>query len=311
MGVVTLWSRSPEICYRASLCSKGTVFLGICTVLTVTLPFLLGYKSHGFWLKESTYQEQPDVHFKHRIISVLDTTRPEHPLTWSSYPALNDMMGQTVRTPLISSFEEDTNKDGKNDKLVLDLEFPLLDQEKVLGFRLLMGFDLKLFTMRRVHMSCLAYLSHSSGVPGSQATALGDLTLHQRLPLKHKGMDDRFKHDIVSPETLDPDDFNMATILERYASRNLTTRLENTYTVWSPAGDAESSFLLRVRLQYPPQSIRYTPGVPQVLKAAWIQYLALLVIFGALIAAVKQYVFVNQLIPTWTTVGEGVDKRAL
>jgi len=43
------------------------------------------------------------------------------------------------------SREEDINKDGRPDNLLFTLELPLLDTESLLGIKLIMIFDYKLF----------------------------------------------------------------------------------------------------------------------------------------------------------------------
>ena len=44
--------------------------------------------------------------------------------------------------------------------------------------------------------------------------------------------------------------------------------------------------------------IRYRPGFWQLIKMAWIQYLAILFIFLFLFRRVKRFVFENQVVPT-------------
>ncbi|XP_037094300.1 transmembrane protein 231-like [Pollicipes pollicipes] len=299
MGFITVWTRSPVVSYRSTLCSKGTIFIGLCSLLTFVPPLLIAYRSHGFWLKVDAYREQPDIHFKHNVMVIVDTNHPDNYLIWSTFPSLNAMVRENVRAPIVSSFEDDVNRDGKNDDLHFDLEFPLLDGEHVHGIKLLLGFDFKLYTMVRLHMDCLAYVASSSAIPSGKLTVLGDLKFHQREPLKHRGRNDLYNQDIIIADSLEPEDYDIGAILGRYAARNLTTHLDNQYFIWSPNGASSSAFLLRLHLKYPEQTIMYTPGVWQVLKMAWVQYLAILVVFAMIIAKVKEYVFTNQLVPTW------------
>jgi transmembrane protein 231 len=49
---------------------QATVFYVISTLLTVIPPFLVAYRSQGFWIKTDTYTEQPDIHFKHSLIGL-------------------------------------------------------------------------------------------------------------------------------------------------------------------------------------------------------------------------------------------------
>ena len=302
MGSFTLWKQTPIVSYKSSVCSKGAVFLGLCSILTFIPPFLIAYRSNGFWLKVATYREQPEIHFKHNVIAIVDTADPNGYIIWSTYPALNEMVPSSFRVPVISSYEEDVDENGKKDHLHLDIEFPLAKVEKVHGVKLLIGFGLSLYTMTRLKMDSLVYIASSSPVPGNQLTVIGDVKLHQREPLRHKGVNNQYKGDIINPDSIEPEEYDLSHILEKYHQRNLTTHLDNDYTVWTPAGASASSFLLRVRLHYPTQTIEYMPGVWQVLKMAWVQYLAIMVVFAAIFCRVKEYVFTNQIVPTWVTI---------
>ena len=302
MGSFTLWKQTPVVSYKSSVCSKGTVFLFLCGILTFIPPYLIAYRSNGFWLKVATYQEQPALHFKHNVIAIVDTTATDHYIAWSTYPTFNEMVSKNYRAPVVSSYEEDVDGDGKKDHLHFDLEFHLQNNEKVHAIKLLMGFETNLYTMARLQMDSLVYVTSSSAVASNQLTVIGDIKLHQRKPLRHRGIHDEYKDDIINPHSTEPEDYDLASILERYTQRNLTTRLDNHYFIWAPSGASSSSFHVRVHLHYPTQTLVYTPGVWEVLKMAWVQYLAILVVFAAIFCRVKEYVFSNQIVPTWVTI---------
>lgn len=66
------------------------------------------------------------------------------------------------------------------------------------------------------------------------------------------------------------------------------------------------NFTAHLSLSYPTQTLTYTPGLWQVLKFAWIQYLAVLVIFYTVLGRVQSFVFQNQII---LTVQHRTDKK--
>lgn len=59
----------------------------------------------GFWLKRSSYEEQPTVRFQHQVLLVA-LLGPEHAhggfLAWSTFPAFNRLQGDHLRVPLVS-----------------------------------------------------------------------------------------------------------------------------------------------------------------------------------------------------------------
>lgn len=74
----------------------------------------------------------------------------------------------------------------------------------------------------------------------------------------------------------------------------VTTSFEHQLVVWD-AGRS-SNFSLELDLVYPTFSVLYRPGFWQLLKFAWIQYLAIFVILWWIIAHVRSFVFQNQVI---------------
>uniref|UniRef100_A0A8D2DEB7 Transmembrane protein 231 n=1 Tax=Sciurus vulgaris TaxID=55149 RepID=A0A8D2DEB7_SCIVU len=145
MALYELFSHPAERGYRAGLCSKAALFLLLAAALTYIPPLLVAYRSHGFWLKRSSYEEQPTVRFQHQVLLVA-LLGPEHGgfLAWSTFPAFNRLQGDHLRVPLVSTREEDRNQDGKMDMLHFKLELPLQSTEHVLGVQLILTFSYQL-----------------------------------------------------------------------------------------------------------------------------------------------------------------------
>lgn len=57
----------------------------------------------GFWLKRSSYEEQPSVRFQHQVLLVaLLGPEPGAFLAWSTFPTFNRLQGVHLRIPLVS-----------------------------------------------------------------------------------------------------------------------------------------------------------------------------------------------------------------
>uniref|UniRef100_A0A2I3TDD0 Transmembrane protein 231 n=2 Tax=Pan TaxID=9596 RepID=A0A2I3TDD0_PANTR len=145
MALYELFSHPVERSYRAGLCSKAALFLLLAAALTYIPPLLVAFRSHGFWLKRSSYEEQPTVRFQHQVLLVA-LLGPESGgfLAWSTFPAFNRLQGDRLRVPLVSTREEDRNQDGKTDMLHFKLELPLQSTEHVLGVQLILTFSYRL-----------------------------------------------------------------------------------------------------------------------------------------------------------------------
>ena len=56
----------------------------------------------GFWRKVETYEEQPDIHFLHQLILILETDQPDNLITWSTMQNFNHLLGgDSTRIPTI------------------------------------------------------------------------------------------------------------------------------------------------------------------------------------------------------------------
>uniref|UniRef100_A0A4W3JR88 Transmembrane protein 231 n=1 Tax=Callorhinchus milii TaxID=7868 RepID=A0A4W3JR88_CALMI len=145
MAVYEVYSHPRLIRYRTSICTKATVFLATVLGLTYIPPLLVAYRSHGFWLKVSTYEEQPNVRFQYEVLMIAGTSTDGDFVAWSTFKKFNDLQGDNLRVPVITVMEEDKNQDGKMDRLNFRLEIPLQSSEQVQSLQLILTFSYQLF----------------------------------------------------------------------------------------------------------------------------------------------------------------------
>lgn len=143
--MLTIFSHSVQTEYKASLCSKVAVFYLATTVLTFVPPLLIAYRSQGFWQKIDTYQEQPDVHFEHDLLLLMETSDPDKSFGWSTMSNFNQLLDSRIKTPVIKSTETDWNRDGRLDSITLSIEVPVDEQEAIYGIQAFLLFDVKLY----------------------------------------------------------------------------------------------------------------------------------------------------------------------
>ncbi|XP_062032846.1 transmembrane protein 231 isoform X2 [Lepus europaeus] len=262
MALYQLYSHPAERGYRAGLCSKAALFLLLAAVLTYIPPLLVAFRSHGFWLKRSSYEEQPTVRFQHQ-------TR-----------------------------EEDRNQDGKMDVLHFSLELPLQPTEHVLGVQLILTFSYQLHRMATFAMQSMAFLQSSFAVPGSQLYMNGDLRLQQRQPLSYGGLDVRYNVSVINGTSPFAQDYDLTRIAAAYQERNVTTVLSDPHPIWLVGRAAEAPFVINAVIRYPVEVISYQPGFWEMIKFAWIQYVSILLIFLWVFERIKVFVFQNQVVTT-------------
>ncbi|XP_028333667.1 transmembrane protein 231 isoform X1 [Physeter macrocephalus] len=309
MALYELFSHPVERGYRAGLCSKAALFLMLSAALTYIPPLLVAFRSHGFWLKRSSYEEQPTVRFQHQVLLVA-LLGPEHGgfLAWSTFPAFNRLQGDHLRVPLVSTREEDRNQDGKMDMLHFKLELPLQSTEHVLGVQLILTFSYQLHRMSTFVMQSMAFFQSSFAVPGSQLYVNGDLRLQQKQPLSYGGLDVRYNVSVINGTSPFAHDYDLTHIVAAYQERNgvlkcgiclrVTTILTDPNPIWLVGRAAEAPFVINAVIRYPMEVISYLPGFWEMIKFAWIQYVSILLIFLWVFERIKRFVFQNQVVTT-------------
>uniref|UniRef100_A0A8I3W3Y1 Transmembrane protein 231 n=1 Tax=Callithrix jacchus TaxID=9483 RepID=A0A8I3W3Y1_CALJA len=227
MALYELFSHPVERSYRAGLCSKAALFLLLAAALTYIPPLLVAFRSHGFWLKRSSYEEQPAVRFQHQVLLVA-LLGPESGgfLAWSTFPAFNRLQGDRLRVPFVSTREEDRNQDGKMDMLHFKLELPLQSTEHVLGVQLILTFSYQLHRMSTFVMQSMAFLQSSFAIPGSQLYVNGDLRLQQKQPLSCGGLDARYNVSMINRTSPFAYDYDLLHIVAAYQERNSESQVE-------------------------------------------------------------------------------------
>uniref|UniRef100_H3CTW6 Transmembrane protein 231 n=1 Tax=Tetraodon nigroviridis TaxID=99883 RepID=H3CTW6_TETNG len=298
MAFYEVYSHPTLIRYQTSVCTKSTLFLLVVLCLTYISPLLVAYRSQGFWIKRATYEEQPVVRFQYQTLLVAATSAGGDLVAWSTFPHLNHLLGSSLRIPAVSVREEDQNHDGKLDLLVLNLQLPIRPEEQVYGVQLLLTFSYQLFRMSTVAMQSLAYLQHSSSVPGAKLFISGDLRLQQKTPLPHRGVYDIYNVSVIDGSSPFASAYDLENVIGSYRERNLTTVLSYPEPVWTVGRAAGSPFELNVRIRYPLEVISYRPGFWETIKFAWVQYVSVLLIFLWVFERVKRFVFRNQILTT-------------
>nr|XP_039257329.1 transmembrane protein 231-like [Styela clava] len=298
MAVFEIYSLPALYRYKSSVWSKASFYVLAVIVLTFIPPLLIAYRSQGFWITTNTYQEQPDVTYKKQLLIVAELANPGEYFAWSTYANFNNLLQGNLRVPQVSSFELDNNRDGLNDQLSLNISVPLTSSEQVVSVHLLVIFDYKLYRMSTFEMESMVYVSQSSALSGAGAKVTGDLGLYQRVPLYHRGADIRFNTPIIDSTSTFASSYDLFTILKNYSQRNITTRLENSYSVWTPGRLPTEPFVLQLDVFYPTEVITYQPGFWELIKWGWVQYATILLLFLWVFKRINRTVFEGNVFNT-------------
>ena len=305
MVLYEIFSHSDRFHYRASLFSLATCLVILCAVFTFLPPFLLTYFAGGFWVKESTYSEQPRLNFSSKYLIILDKTDTTTPFFSSSYAAINSFFpisfipSSSVVTPM------DNNNDGITDQFSITIELPSTSTIQINNINLWLVFQYELRARQSIIMETMTLInlrpsaSTSFSANPSVSTA-GDLYLEQRRPIQSSGTDYIYNTSVIDLNTLiTTSSLNLSSVLNQYLTRNYYTAFRSDYVKWTTGASQSGSMLtINVMINVPSQSIRFIPGFWQEFKWGWIQYVSVLLPFIAVFNRIKEFVFRHRFVHT-------------
>lgn len=302
--------------YYATYTSASFCYALTFGFIAVFLPLILAYNSEGFWYREGTYFEQPMVSYRYQTVVELygrDTADSKpFSLYYSTSSNLKAMHGSNVRSPLIESAEFDDNKDGINERIDISLKMPLKPTEQISGMSAIFVYDVTLQDRAKVKFDAVSLVNYNSGSSITNVRIDGDVKLRQTWPVQVKGgMKLPYTSSPLLPISLpmgsSESDYSTAAISEHMASRNLSTTFSQTYAVADhvlntvPLNKDLHYFNATIHLRVPEQQVWYTPGVSEVLKWAWVQYVSIFVVVSLVIHRLSSFVFHHQLLHTDST----------
>lgn len=96
MVLYEVFSHSVKKRYKTSIFTKASIIQLISIVLTYLSPFLIAYFTGGFWIKEKSFTESPDIKFQYRYIAILEGDNGM--FISSSYESINQIYQNEYRS---------------------------------------------------------------------------------------------------------------------------------------------------------------------------------------------------------------------
>ncbi|XP_045762364.1 transmembrane protein 231 [Maniola jurtina] len=299
MALYKLFSYSVEVQYKSRLLSKATLFTVITTILTIVLPFVVAYRSRGFWLKTSYFYEQPLIHSTYDYLLIAETDDPSVNIICGDAAFLDDdRLVDEENCVEIQIQEDDINLDGKNDILKFKFDLIVPKGRIISSIILILGIDFQIRNVCPLQMQSLAVLTKEFSGQPSGFKYYGDLQIYQtsHLACLRNILDTSHNTSLFNHETYNTKNI-VDFILDEYLIREVTTVVNPIYarTQNGQTGTMDLSINLRIA----EMKFRYTPSLIQELKWAWPQYLSLLLIFYWLFERIRKFVFSNRLLMAW------------
>jgi len=278
--------------------------------LLIFLPLIIAYNSSTFWLKDNIIYEQPSVKYRYQAIFQLSghnaNTGLPISLFYSTSNTINTLYGNHLRMPIVKSAELDDNRDGKVDRIEVNMQMPLKEHEEITGMSVAFIHDVTLSDKARYIFDALSYINYDSATSLASLSIDGDLMLRQTTSLYSKGgyrnpySDDpllTLKSDMSAYEA------SISYLANKASARNLTLNFQSNYVIPTRLGHVYKdntlpTFNSTIIQRIPIQSIRYTPPVSETLKYAWIQYISFFAVISFLLFRLNSFVFRHQLFHT-------------
>ncbi len=298
--------------YYAPILSLSCVWVVTCVFFSIFIPIIISYNSGNFWMKEKIAYEQPDVSYDYIGIfhfygedSATGTGVPKS-LFYSTSRDINNLFENNLRMAVVRSSEVDQNNDGLLDRLEVGIQLPLKTTESITGIQAMFTHNCILKEKAKYSFDSVSYISHESGYPMGNLDIDGDLMIRQSMSLSTKG-GFKLPYDndplLAITERMSARDVSMQNIMRRASGRNLTTIFKPSYSYasimvdpTSPDTSAPKFFNATLSLRVPSQPLLYTPTATEVLKFAWIQFVAFFFVIGFLFYRLTGFVFRHRLL---------------
>ncbi|TPX58741.1 hypothetical protein PhCBS80983_g02932 [Powellomyces hirtus] len=290
--------------YYATWLSPASCLAILLYVGMFLLPFIIAFASGSFWIKVNTFLEQPSVVYTHELALLLEgasSTGNPVGIVWSSNQDYNDVFRSNFRVATVQTSEIDGDSDGINDYMTFDISVPLLPTETINGARIAFFFQYSLSDKLRLRMQTLGIVSDSTALTTPSSIYVdGDLVLLQRNLLLRQ---DNFQYDkpvvnFTEARGADASALSWSRIVSRYADRDVRTIFQHEKPVWTAGRSTTEAFKISGRVRYPRQAVRYLPGLWEVLKYGWIQYLAYFILVGTILHWVMGLAYHRQIVRT-------------
>uniref|UniRef100_A0A915J8A7 Transmembrane protein 231 n=1 Tax=Romanomermis culicivorax TaxID=13658 RepID=A0A915J8A7_ROMCU len=303
MVILSVYSESKRVHFKAHLFSKACMLNALLILLVVLCPLLIAFRSQGFWIKINSYDEWPTVNFKHKFLfcALLEN---DH-LFWSSYDFLNRAENRHLRPIILTSRQEDSDRDGRKDTLCITIKIPVTKNETIKSIKSFFIFDYRLEVYSKLRMEILIPVEFLIE-PTGEASVVGDIKFVQKVPLLNHGFDNRYNVPLVTDPLEEEEPYydrgqntlNYENLLSSYLKRDFLCKLENVHVFYriGRMDATKNEFLINLRIRYTKDRFEYKTGFWELMKWAWIQYLSLLLIFVFFAKRIRSFVFGSNLL---------------
>ncbi|EFJ52331.1 hypothetical protein VOLCADRAFT_102995 [Volvox carteri f. nagariensis] len=257
--------------YYGNFIGEAMWFRVVAYLAAIVLAAVIAYATGGAWVRLKPTNVQATVHYTQDALLVFEGQQSGQVLVWSTSETTNSVFSNNFTPASVQVVEEDLNNDGKPD--TIDFWASVASNFPIHSVKALLQFNYSLTGSLQLDMSCLAYLTHSSSIQGSTLFTDGELVLQAKNQIRDRRFNSVYNVPILNS-----------------TAPNVQTAVQ---------GGTRKGFELRMRIRIPAnQIIYYRPQTIEMLKFAWIQWLATFIVLWYLLQWVEWFVFSFHLVET-------------
>jgi transmembrane protein 231 len=235
------------------------------------LPFVIAYGSNPLWMKSAVYYEQPHVQFTGELY--IAATSQTAIRSYCSIHSVEQYLGNSLLYPIIEHASEDTNDDGLPDIITIRALFQA-DRATLSRIDLIIGLNYALPGIGNMEMASAVFVSFEPGAGASDIKAIGEVKLRQLRPMPFT-----IRRQVLYSTS------NIFTpllsggymaALQQSNARNETLHYHPDSVIVPLGRTGQTSLELKLRIPSF-QRVVYAPGLLEMLKFGWVQYVSFLI----------------------------------
>ncbi|KAH3764868.1 transmembrane protein 231-like [Pelomyxa schiedti] len=316
--IVVVHSTPLSRVFRAPLGSSAACISILLFCALWILPFFIAFATPSFWIKEESYYERPDVHFRHEV--VVELSGPATFLTWSSSKSFSSLVTGTKRAPAVKAREVDKDFDGLVDEFFLSLSMPMATGESVNHLYAAIFFQYNLKKRIKMQMEGALFIDESFPTSAPFLDIYGSMNLQQQEPLPVLSATRKVYNGSMLSDTSTSSDASISHLMMLNSQRNESILLHPKYSHWGPSGyntqphnpvlydgstatanPQTSSFTMSFLIAVPPQKVVYQPGFFETMKFGWVQYISVFWLVWGVIYVARYFVFDRYMVSVLVT----------
>uniref|UniRef100_A0A915MDN4 Transmembrane protein 231 n=1 Tax=Meloidogyne javanica TaxID=6303 RepID=A0A915MDN4_MELJA len=290
--------------YRASTLSFANIWHFFSFPLSAIIALFLTFATQGLWRRTNTYLERPIVHFNEQLFVLFEDEDGQVQHFWSPVTEWNERWSEYLTFPAFETSSLDVDDDGRPEEFQMCPVIGKINRPSNIYNAMSMIGILQI--TQRGPLRSWGNLTQS---PFQWASST--LNVRNATDSANNSSNDYFKTDETNL-LLDLNDDNLKIkmdsaiwALQNYQiEQDFTLELVSSSHRWdirseTPNDTESGSFHVNYRLRINEQIFYYRTDVWEMLKWAWIQFLAIYIVVRTLFNSLSAFLYQNQILETF------------